>query len=158
MKIKDIMTENVVTVGPEQTIKEVMLVFAQNGISGAPVVDKERKIVGIVSEADVLKVIKTKNKELKMVYPSLPIMGISFIEIEKQKEVFSALSEVANFKVSEIMCTNVITVLPTDSIEDVIPVMVREKINRVPVVDGSGNLVGIVTRGDIIKGLYEKRK
>jgi CBS domain-containing protein len=157
MKIKEIMTEKVITISPDFTIKDAMLLFAEHRISGAPVVDKENRIVGIVSETDVLKMIKTKNRELKMVYPSIPIMGISFVEIEKQKEVFQALGEVANVKVSEIMTKNVVTVLPTDPMEEIIPLMVKEKVNRVPVVDKDGKLVGIVTRGDILKGLYEGR-
>lgn len=156
LKIRDIMTPEVITIGPQMSIKEVMLLFAKHKISGAPVVDENHKIIGVVSEADVLKVIKTKNRELKMVYPSIPIMGISFIEVEKQKEVFEALSEVSHVKISDIMSRHVITVQATDSIEEVIPVMVKQKINRVPVVEKDGTLVGIVTRGDILKGLYDK--
>jgi CBS domain-containing protein len=158
MKVKDIMTASVITVGPDYTIKETMLLFSEKKISGAPVVDKNNKMVGIISETDILKVIKTRNRELKMVYPSIPIMGISFVEVEKQKEVFQALNEVSSIKISEIMSTRVLTVHASDSMEDVIPLMVKEKINRLPVVDRDGSLVGIVTRGDILKGLYEKKK
>lgn len=153
MKVEEIMTKTVIALKPTDTLRQAIQKLAENHISGAPVIDDEKKVVGILSEKDVLKSLRTRYTEPRMVYPSLPIMGISFVEIEKQKELFEALKEIGDIHVSDIMTKDVIVAQATDLVEAVIPVMVEKKVNRVPVVDASKKLVGIISRGDVIRGL-----
>ena len=152
MLAKDIMTKDVVTLSANETIKEATKKFAEHNISGSPVVDKNNKIIGILSESDILAALKTHYKELKMVYPST-IIGVHFIELSKQKELFEAFKEVGDTTISDVMQKKVFSVASDESVEAVIKRMNENSINRIPVVDNK-KLKGIITRGDIIKGLY----
>lgn len=152
MLAKDIMTKDVVTLNANETIKEATKKFAEHNISGSPVVDKNNQIIGILSESDILAALKTHYKELKMVYPST-IIGVHFIELSKQKELFAAFKEVGDTTISDVMQKKVFSVASNEPVEAVIKRMNENNINRIPVVDNK-KLKGIITRGDIIKGLY----
>jgi len=153
MLAKDIMAKDVVTLSANETIKEATKKFAEHNISGSPVVDKNDQIIGILSESDILAALKTHYKELKMVYPSMNLIGVSFIELSKQKELFAAFKEVGSTPISDVMQKKVFSVASDEPVEDVIKMMNENNVNRIPVVDNK-KLKGIITRGDIIKGLY----
>ena len=152
MLAKDIMTKDVVVLSANETIKGATKKFAEHNISGSPVVDKNDQIIGILSESDILAALKTHYKELKMVYPST-IIGVHFIELSKQKELFAAFKEVGDAPISDVMQKKVFSVASDEPVEAVIKRMNENSINRIPVVDNK-KLQGIITRGDIIKGLY----
>ncbi len=153
MLAKDIMTKDVVVLKPNETIKEATQKFAEHNISGSPVVDKNNKIIGILSESDILAALKTHYKELKMVYPSMTLIGVSFIELSKQKELFEAFKEVGSTPISDVMQKAVHSTASDAPVEAVIKIMNENNVNRIPVVDNK-KLKGIITRGDIIKGLH----
>lgn len=151
---KDIMTKKVITLHLDDSVFEAANKLAENGITGAPVVDDNGDLVGTMSETDVLNAIKTSDKTLKMVYPSLSTMSVSFIYTESnRKEIMDAFEDLGKKKVGEIMKKRVFTVSPDDSMEKAIEVMNEKKVNRIPVLD-DGELVGIITRADIIKALH----
>jgi CBS domain-containing protein len=154
MLVKEIMTKKVITLRQDETLKEVALKLSKNDISGAPVVDDDGKVIGIVSEADIFATIKRNFSELKLVHldPALSMVGLSFRETPTNKKTEEIFKDVGGIPVSEIMKHNVKTVGPEDDIKGVVEIVSSGKINRVPVVD-EGKLVGIVTRGDIIKGM-----
>lgn len=154
MLVKEIMTKKVITLKSEDTLKEVALKLSKNNISGAPVVDEEGKVIGIVSEADIFATIKRNFSELKMVHldPALSMVGLSFKETPTNKKTEEVFKDVGGILVSEMMKHNVKTVSSEDQVKAVVDIVSSGKINRVPVVD-DGKLVGIVTRGDIIKGM-----
>jgi len=114
------------------------------------------KVVGIFSESDILRSIKMTRKDLRMVYPSVSPLGVAFQEEVTQREILEAYSEVGRTPVKEVMTKQVVTVDPEMSVNDAILRMMDNRINRLPVLD-KGVLVGIVTRGDIIKGLAKDR-
>ncbi len=151
MKVKEVMTKTVTTVTPDTLVKDAAAILALRNISGVPVVDGE-KIVGIFSEADVLKSIKTTKKDMRLVYPSISSLGIAFQEEVTQREIIEAYEEIGRKPVREVMSTRVVTVAPDITINEVIIQMVQKSINRLPVVDKKV-LVGIITRGDVIRGL-----
>ncbi|MEE9150938.1 MAG: CBS domain-containing protein [Thermoplasmata archaeon] len=154
MLVKNIMTKKVVTLKPDETLKEVANKFSEHNISGAPVVDDEKHVIGIVSEADIIATIERSGREVSMVYlsPALSMVGLSFKETPSNKKTEEIFEEVGNIKVSEMMTQNVKTVGPDDQVKTVVDIVASGKINRVPVIK-NGKLVGIVTRGDIIKGM-----
>ncbi len=151
LKIKDIMTRNVMTVTPDTTVKEAAALLADKDISGVPVLENG-KLVGIFSESDILRSLKMTKKDIHMVYPSVSPLGIAFQEEVTQREILEAYGEAGKMPVKEVMTKQVVTVDPEMTINDAILKMRDRKINRLPVLD-KGVLVGIVTRGDIIKGL-----
>lgn len=132
MKIKDAMTKNVITISPENSLEEAIDVFSENNISGAPVV-KDRKIVGILSESDILKKIGLKD-----------LFSLKTEDVEKIKKSISG-------NVEEIMKKDVYSVGEEENVSKAIKIMNKRDVNRLPVVDKKGNLVGILTRGDVIR-------
>lgn len=153
-KIKDIMKTDVITLKPDNTLKEAVVKFAENDIHGAPVVDEDNKIIGILTEKDILSELKTKTTKLSLVFPSSHALGMTFQESITENEVRKAFQDVGNTPVSEVMNANVITTGPEDLIAEIAVKMVNKNVHRLPVVQ-DGELVGFVTRADIIKGLAE---
>ena len=151
MKVREVMTKEVVTVAPDALVKDAALILAEKDISGMPVIEGDR-VVGIFSEVDVLRSIKTTKKDLRLIFPSVSSLGIAFQEDITQREILDAYEEIGNRTVREVMSKNVMTVEPDMPLNEAIVKMVQGEINRLPVVD-KNLLVGIVTRGDVIRGL-----
>jgi len=141
---KDIMTTDVVTVDPKTSVKEAANIMSEKGISGLPVV-QNGELVGIVTENDLI----IKDKKLHFPEYINVIGGIIYLESYKKfREEFKKFIAV---NVEELMTKDVITVSPDDSIEDIATIMHQKNVNRLPVVDNSGQLIGIVTRANIVK-------
>lgn len=155
LKVRDIMTKRVMTVSPDTTVKDAAALLAENDISGVPVLDGA-KLIGIFSESDILRSINMTKKNIHMVYPSVSPLGVAFQEEVSQREILEAYGEAGRIPVRDVMTKDVYTVDPEMSINDAIYRMMDHRINRLPVLD-KGVLVGIVTRGDIIKGLAKQR-
>ena len=154
VKIRDIMTSPVITIDPEATVKDAAALLAEKDVSGAPVVD-DGKIVGIFSEADVLRSLKTTKKDMRLIFPSISSIGIAFQEQVTQREILEAYEEIGHMRVRDVMSKEVKTVESGITVNEAIVKMVSNGINRLPVVE-DGALVGIVTRGDVIKGLAKE--
>jgi CBS domain-containing protein len=154
LKIKEVMSKPVITVTPETLVKEAALLLGEKDISGVPVVDAG-KIVGVFSEADILRSIKTTKKDLRLIYPSVSSLGIAFQEQVTQREILEAYDEIGHRPVKEVMSKEVETVEPDTPLNEAVVKMVRMGISRLPVVD-KHELVGIVTRGDVIRGLAKE--
>ena len=150
-KARDVMTSPVTTVTPDMLVKDAAAVLARKDVSGAPVVENG-KIVGVFSEVDVLKSLKTTKKNLRLVFPSISSIGIAFQEELVQRELLEAYEEIGEKPVSEVMSKQVFTVQEDITLKDAVVVMVQNDVNRLPVMRGA-ELVGIITRGDVIKGL-----
>lgn len=155
VKIRDVMTSPVITIGPETTVKDATALLAERDVSGAPVVEGD-KIVGIFSEADVLKSLKTTKKDMRLIFPSISSIGIAFQEQVTQREILEAYEEIGHMHVRDVMSKEVRTVESSITVNEAIVKMVSNGINRLPVTE-NGVLVGIVTRGDVIKGLAKER-
>jgi len=154
MKIKDVMNKDVIICAPNDTLGILADMFKKNHISGIPVVDKG-KVVGLVSETDLIKLFKTPEFSNDLWLPSpfeiieIPIRNL--VKLEETKKFFE------NMKlrpVKDIMTKTVHAISPDDDLEDASTMMVKHDVNRLPVID-NGKLVGIVARSDIIKGLSE---
>ncbi len=155
LKVRDVMTKPAVTISPDALVKDAAALLADKNISGMPVVSGGR-VVGIFSEADVLKSIKTTKKNMRLIYPSVSSLGIAFQEEVVQREILEAYEEIGKTPVSEVMTRDVVTVAPDIELNEAILKMVRHGINRLPVVE-KGTLLGIVTRGDVIRGLAQEQ-
>lgn len=148
MKIKDIMQTDVITTGPEATIKEIAKILVENKISGVFVVDASEKLLGVVSEGDLL------HKETNPRPPgALGLLG-AIIYYRGIKQYESDFRKLIALTASEIMTSKLIKISPDDKIEDAASLMVNEQIKRLPVMEND-KLIGIVTRHDIIKTLMQ---
>lgn len=149
MLARAIMNKSVITIQEDATIEEVANVLTKNNISGAPVVNKEGKLVGMVTEGDLL------HKETNPRTPGyLNILG-ALIYIGGVEKYKNDLKKLASTKASEIMTTNVITVSGDAKVEQVAAMMVNHNIKRVPVIENDA-LVGIISRADIVKTMAQR--
>lgn len=151
MKVKDVMNPNVVFCKPDDTIREAAKVLKVNNISGAPVLEG-RKLVGIVSEADLLKLLVMPEKGNLWLPSPFEVIEVPIRELLSWEDTKKMLSDVGSTKVEEMMTKDVRTISSEASVEEASELMIRHRINRLPVMENS-HVVGIVTRGDIIEGL-----
>ncbi|MDD3042206.1 MAG: CBS domain-containing protein [Methanosarcinaceae archaeon] len=151
MEVKDIMNRDVVFCKPGDTVRETAKLLKENNISGAPVLEDGR-LVGIVSEGDLLKFLVLPEHGGLWLPSPFEVIEVPIRELLSWEDTKKVLSDVGAKTVREIMKTDVYTVSPEASVEDASELMVRHRINRLPVVEEE-RVVGIVTRGDIIQGL-----
>ncbi|WP_406670298.1 CBS domain-containing protein [Methanolobus sp. ZRKC4] len=152
MKVKDVMNPNVVTCAPDDAIRDVAQLLKQENISGLPVAD-EGKVVGIVSEGDILKLLQVPEHGGLWLPSPFEVIEVPIRELINWEDTKRMLDDIGSKPVEEIMKKHVYTVSPEDSIQEASTIITKHKINRLPVVDEDEQLVGIITRGDIIRGL-----
>ena len=142
--IKDVMTKNVIAVKKDTKVSELIEILTKNRISGIPVVDEENRVIGIVSEADLLFTTKTgKIRGLREFLKRL--IG------EEYSTLATPLS--GDLKVEDIMTSPVITASPDMDIEEAFKILSEKRIKRLPVVDENGKLIGIITRHDLVSAI-----
>lgn len=151
MKVKDVMNPDVVFCKPDDTVREAAKILKENDISGAPVLEDGR-LVGIISEGDLLELLVIPEKGSLWLPSPFEVIEVPIRELLSWEETKKMLSDVGSTKVEEIMTKDVHTISSEASVEEASELMVRRRINRLPVMENS-RVVGIVTRGDIIKGL-----
>ncbi len=147
MIAKELMTTDVIIVSPEQTVKEIAKVLTENKISGVPVVEDEQ-LVGIVSEGDLI----TRDKKLH--FPNYVYFLDSIFYLESLEKFEEDFKKMVGIKAEDVMTTDVITVSPDTSIEDIATILTEDGVNRVPVLEDD-KLIGIVSRGDIVRCMSE---
>ncbi|MGV8146085.1 MAG: CBS domain-containing protein [Alkaliphilus sp.] len=144
MLVKDIMTKHVFTVKKEEKIENAVKILMDNNFSGMPVVDDENKVIGVITEGDLIY----RSKKLRI--PTFFTILDSYIFLESMKNLEKQIKKMVGYRVEDVMTADVITVKEDTTIEEVATLMTRKKINRIPVVR-EGVLVGVVSRRDIIK-------
>ena len=143
-RVADVMEREVVTVAPDATVHELVLLLQQKDLGGVPVVDGDGRLVGIVTEGDL--VIEDADVRLPHYFE---LLG-NLVYLGGQKKFEDRLKKMVGNSVSDVMTTEVFTVAPDDPVAKAANIMVDKKVNRVPVVEGD-RLVGIVARHDIIR-------
>lgn len=133
MLVKNCMTTNPVTISPDMPVAEALSFMRQHNVRRLPILNKKRKLVGIISEKDLL-----------YASPS-PATSLSVYEIGYL---------LSKLKVEEIMTKQVVTVSPDAPLEEAARIMADGKIGGLPVVDGD-HLVGIITETDVFKTILE---
>ena len=153
MKVRDVMNVRPITVSAEANVSEAARLLRENKISGLPVLDGE-KLVGIVSESDLLRLLSVEDKKEGGLWLPSPfeVFEVPFRDLVKWEQMQASLKDVTLKRVAGVMSRNLHEVGPDDSVEEAASIMTRHRINRLPVVK-DGRMVGIVTRGDIISGL-----
>jgi CBS domain-containing protein len=145
MKAKEIMTSPVFTVTPDTPVAQIARLLGEKHISGVPVVDDTGKVIGIVTELDLIK------RHARVHFPIyLPFLdSLIFLESPRryQQDVRRALGTTAQ----ELMTRPVNTATPDTDIEKIATLMVDERVNPIPILDAEGALVGIVSHTDIVR-------
>jgi CBS domain-containing protein len=143
---RDIMTSDVITVSPQTTVKEIAELLTKYGIAGVPVIDDEHRVLGVVTEADLLV------RSARPHFPHYIQLLDGFVFLESPKRFDEEVRKMIAMTAEEIMTKEVVTCAPDASVEDVATLMVDRNVNRIVVTEDE-RLVGIVTRADIIKTL-----
>lgn len=150
MMARDVMSTGVITVSPEDRVEDVARLLLDNKISGAPVVDAAGKVIGMITEKDLM----IKASELKV--PFYLTLFDSIIFLDNPLRFNNQVRKYTASLVKEAMTDKVISVEETTPLSAVVEIMQWENINRVPVITG-GQLVGIITRHDIMKSIVVDR-
>ena len=132
--VKDVMTSRVIWVKKDATFREMAAALREYRVSAFPVVDDDRKVIGVVSEADML------TKEALDDEPGV-ISGILH-----HRDQIKARGVTAG----DLMTAAVIAVRPEDTVEHAAKLMYDRKVKRLPVTDADGRLVGIISRADVL--------
>ena len=154
LKVRDLMTTQVVTLKPGDTLRQATIRFAVNNISGAPVVDNRNHLIGIISEDDVLNLIVKRQETMDE--EGGKMLSYSFDSASQNSILQEAANTISNMKVEDIMIRTVLTTTPDANIVDLLKAMLERKVNRVPVLE-KGVLVGIISRGDIVFHIYKRK-
>lgn len=153
MNVKDVMNSDVVSCKPDDEISSAAQLLKEHDISGLPVVE-EGKVVGVVTEADLLKLLEVPEHGGLWLPSPFEVIEIPIRELINWEDTKHMLADIGSKPIRDIMESDVHTISAVSSIEDASSMMIKHKVNRLPVMDGEG-LVGIITRGDIIRGLAE---
>ena len=142
MKVRDIMTAEVVVANPDTSVNLIARLMAGRDISGVPVVEDGR-VVGIVTELDLI----VRNTRLEP--PAFFAILDARIPLETPAHFRERLRHMLGTHVRDVMTEKVVTIGPDEALEALAELMVKRRVNPVPVVE-DGRLIGIVSRSDII--------
>jgi len=143
MQARDVMTSPPITVAPDTPVAEVATVLLENRISAVPVLDAAGRMVGIVSEGDLLRRADAQTERRRP----------QWLELLLDRNVTAAdFVKTHGNLARDVMTGDVVTVSPDTELAEIASVLERRRIKRVPVVD-RGKLVGIVSRANLLHGL-----
>ena len=145
MLVSDIMTHNPRTVNPDTKLQEVASIMCLYRIPALPVVDESGKLVGNISEMDLLKNLLPTMEDF--------VDGTAVTEIESMTPNYSASMRKS---VSEMMVKNPVSVSPDMHVLKATAKMTNHRFRRIPVADSDGKLVGVMSLGDVHKAIFQK--
>lgn len=143
---KDIMSKKVVTVKKDLAIKDLSKLFIEHNVNGLPVVDDDGKVVGIVTQSDLIE----QNKNLHI--PTVIALFDAVLFIESEKKFEADVKKLTGTRVEDIYTSKAVTVSTDTRLDDIITLMAEKNIHTIPVVEGD-ELVGVIGKLDIIRGL-----
>ncbi len=148
LPVRDVMVSDVLTFAPEDNVMDAMRALLVRGIDGAPVVNADGEIVGLLSTADLIV------EEARVHLPTVITLLGAYIELPSSKKKFDQDVEKAlGSTVGEVMGDAAPTLEPDDTVEYAATIMHEQGADRLPVIDESGSIVGIVARGDIVRAI-----
>jgi CBS domain-containing protein len=147
VQASDIMTTRVVTVGPDTQVGDTAQLLLENRISAVPVVDAAGRLLGIVSEGDLMRRAETGTERRPSWWLAL------FTDTEAQARAFVKTHA---RRIADVMTRRVVTIAENTPLEDIADLLEKRRIKRVPVMRGD-RLVGIVSRADLLQGLVARR-
>jgi CBS domain-containing protein len=143
MKVRDVMTSPVVSIDPESSVLEAVRIMLQRHISGLPVIDKRGRLSGMITEGDFLRRAETGTQRRRPRWLEF-LLGPGRLAEEYTRS--------HGRKVHEIMTTNAVTVTEEVPLDEVVRLMEKRRIKRLPVVRGN-EVIGIVSRANLVHAL-----
>jgi CBS domain-containing membrane protein len=140
VKVAEVMTRDVAAVFGDTPLKDVAGIMAASNVSGVPVIDVDGKVIGVVSEKDLLSVMGGGSASTFMEVIAQCLKGRSCLAVPVIEKV-----------AADIMSSPPVTVREDTPVAEVAGLLTEKEINRVPVVDGNGRIAGVVSRGDVVR-------
>ena len=150
LRAQDLMTESVIAVTKDTEVRELAQILTENKISGAPVVDGAGKLVGVVTESDLI----FQNKKVHI--PTAVAILDAFFFLESPEKMEQEMKKMAGVTVGEIYAAEVISVQKDTPLEELATLMAEKNIHTLPVLD-QDELVGVIGKSDIIRTIAEGR-
>ncbi|PSB22316.1 phosphoribulokinase [filamentous cyanobacterium CCP1] len=144
--VADIMTRDPIVVSPETPLNEAIKILAEQRISGLPVVDAEGKLAGVISETDLMW------RETGITPPAYLMILDSVIYLENPAKYDRDLHKALGQTVGEVMTKkDIVTITPDKSVRNAAQLMNERKVHRLIVVDAAKQVIGVLTRGDVVR-------
>lgn len=143
---REIMTTKIITVTPETAVSELAHILATANIGGAPVVDEEGRLLGVVTESDLID--QTK----KVHIPTVVAILDSLIFLERPDKMEKDIRKIAGTVVGDIYSKNPVTVSEETPLDEIATIMAKKHVHTLPVMRDE-QLVGVIGKGDIIRTL-----
>jgi CBS domain-containing protein len=143
LRVRDVMTTNIISISKYETIFAAANILTERNISGLPVVDKENKVLGIITQADILSMVGVSREHT---FKDL----LRYMLGEKLPE-----RRIGDF-VGDIMTSPALTIKPEANVADAVKTMAEKRIRRLTVVNEQNHLIGILTRADILKAVISR--
>jgi CBS domain-containing protein len=143
MRAMDVMTSRVITIGEDATVPEAAKLLSEHGISGVPVIDKENRVIGMVSEGDLLHRAETGTERRRSWWLDM---------VSSTNKLAGEYIKSHSSQVKDVMTRNVLSVTEQTPVADIAILLETNRIKRVPVVR-DGKIVGIVSRANLVRAL-----
>lgn len=143
MRANDVMSTKLITIAPDTKVRDAVKLMLEHRISGLPVVDSSGKLVGLISESDLVLDAE----------PGLPIhlqLLEDLLGVEDPTRHFKKIRDIGDKPVSALMVKEVVTASPDTPVGELVSLLVNSDFKRIPIVD-KNQLAGIVTRADIVR-------
>ncbi|MBS4197720.1 CBS domain-containing protein [Lederbergia citri] len=149
MKVKDFMINNVYIINENDSVKNAIKQFIEHHIGGMPVVNDNGILTGMITDGDVLRFIKPKNIFAFDYYSSLTYV----FDKEKLEEIVMCLKDVPVQQIAK--SRSIVKVFEDDDLEVVLELLAKHHFKKVPVVDKENKVIGVISRGDLIRTIQE---
>ena len=144
LRVRDIMSGSVVTVKADTSVGRIAQLMDTHAISGVPVVDDAGGLIGIVTDFDLV----VRNTKIDPP-PFLPLLE-GRIPLETQSHFDRRIRHMVGTEARDVMTEEVLTIGPDEDVETLAELMIKKKVNLVPVVEG-GRLAGVASRADVVR-------
>ena len=148
MKVKEMMSKDINSISPDMDAQEALKLLQKMKISGLPVIDDNHKLIGMFTEKEALSAI----------LPSYIEKVGRFVYQDNPKAVKQKIANFRNMKAKDLMRHQVVTVDEDTNLYEVARIMLTQKIRRIPVINKGKKVVGIVSRGDITRAVFEEEE
>ncbi|MGE5174715.1 MAG: CBS domain-containing protein [Betaproteobacteria bacterium] len=145
MLVQDVMTKDVISISKYESVMHVATILTDKNISGLPVVDKENKVIGIITQADILSMVGVSREH-------------TFKDLLRYLLGEPLPARKLGDHVGDIMTSPPLTIKPDANVAEAVRIMDEKRIRRLTVVDNKNTLIGIITRADILKAVIKKLK
>jgi CBS domain-containing protein len=149
LQARDIMTTEILTVAPETSISELSKMLENRKIGGVPVVDKGGRLVGVITQNDLVE--RARDLELP---PAINILDFH-IYLQIPSHMIHRVEKMLGTTVSDCMTKNPVTVAPDTPVSKVAALMAKQKVHTLPVLDGE-KLVGILGKMDLVRAMAQE--